>query len=353
MFCKNLKYYRLKNNLSKKELASKINISPMAITHYENGDRRPDIETIKKLAQVLNVKISDFLAVRNRNLHFVHERFRKNSSFTKRQQEFIKESVEEYFGRFFEVVEFLGGEVLPESLPPHSIPLTKDLEQDALALRNFLSLNRVGPVGNLIEILENSGILVYLLDFEQSAFSGMNGTVNGRPYIILNKNMTAERIRTTIVHELAHLFYQWPEDTDDKECEKYATEIAGAFMISKNDMIRELGIQRKSITKDMCLVCQEYGIALSLLVVRAEQSGIITDSIAKKFFILNNKNGKEFCDSKIPEEKPILFEQLVYRAVNEEEISIQKGAELLKTTYDQVALNCQKVDCCQCIESFL
>lgn len=38
MLSKNLKYYRLKNNLSKKELASKVNVSPMAITHYENGD---------------------------------------------------------------------------------------------------------------------------------------------------------------------------------------------------------------------------------------------------------------------------------------------------------------------------
>ena len=106
MLSKNLKYYRLKNNLSKKELASKVNVSPMAITHYENGDRRPDMEMIKKLAQVLHVKISDFLAIRNNDLHFVHEQFRKNSSFTKRQQEFIKESVEEYFGRFFEAVSY-------------------------------------------------------------------------------------------------------------------------------------------------------------------------------------------------------------------------------------------------------
>ncbi|WP_288162289.1 ImmA/IrrE family metallo-endopeptidase [Dubosiella newyorkensis] len=112
----------------------------------------------------------------------------------------------------------------------------------------------------------------------------MNGTINGRPYIILNKNMTAERIRTTIVHELAHLFYQWPEDMDDKECEKYTTQIVGAFMISKSYMIRKLGIQRKAVTRDMCLVCHKYGIALSLLVVRAVQSRIITDSIAKKFF---------------------------------------------------------------------
>ena len=34
MFNKNLKYYRLKQNMSKKELASLVNVNPMAITHY-------------------------------------------------------------------------------------------------------------------------------------------------------------------------------------------------------------------------------------------------------------------------------------------------------------------------------
>ena len=47
MISKNLKYYRLKQNMTKKELASLVNISPMAITNYENGKRRPDMKIIK------------------------------------------------------------------------------------------------------------------------------------------------------------------------------------------------------------------------------------------------------------------------------------------------------------------
>lgn len=31
MFSQNLKYYRLKNNLTKKELAEKVNVAPMTI----------------------------------------------------------------------------------------------------------------------------------------------------------------------------------------------------------------------------------------------------------------------------------------------------------------------------------
>lgn len=116
MFNKNLKYYRLKNDLTKEELASMVGVSAMVITNYENGNRRPDMPTIKKLAQALGVRTTDFLAVRNTGISFVHGEFHKNSKLPQSKQEYIRESVEEYFSRFYEVVELLGGEVLPS--PP-------------------------------------------------------------------------------------------------------------------------------------------------------------------------------------------------------------------------------------------
>ena len=53
MFSRNLKYYRLKNNMTKRELATRVGVSSMSITHYENGDRYPEMDTIKKLAEFL------------------------------------------------------------------------------------------------------------------------------------------------------------------------------------------------------------------------------------------------------------------------------------------------------------
>lgn len=338
MFSKNLKYYRLKSNLTKAALASMVGVSSMAITNYENGDRRPDMPTIKALAKALGVNVSDFLAIRNSNLVFVHEEFRKNSKITKSQQEYVREAVEEYFSRFYEAVELLGGEVLMESPKMHTLNISGNLEEDGESLRHYLSLSERGPVGSLIELLENSGILIYLIDIENDSFSGINGNVNGRPYIVVNKNMTAERIRTTIGHELAHIAFDWPEDMDDKEVEKYATAIAGAFLLPKEDAIRELGIQRRFLTTDMYMVCREYGIAMSMLVVRAHLCGIISDKLYRGYFIQSGGGKNE--RSYIKMDFPTLFEQLVYRAVNEQEISIQKGAELLKLPFDTVAANC-------------
>jgi Zn-dependent peptidase ImmA (M78 family) len=73
-------------------------------------------------------------------------------------------------------------------------------------MREWLSIAPDGPVGNLVDILENIGILVYIHAFDDSHFSGVNGSINDSPYIAINENMTAERQRFTIVHELAHMF---------------------------------------------------------------------------------------------------------------------------------------------------
>ena len=115
MFSKNLRYYRLKNSMTKKELAEKSNLTSMAITNYENGTRNPSMDILKKLASVLNVRVSDFLAVRNNNLVFAHGEFRKASTLPVAKQDYVRESVEEYFSRFYTAVELLGGEVLPEA----------------------------------------------------------------------------------------------------------------------------------------------------------------------------------------------------------------------------------------------
>lgn len=341
MLSKNLRYYRLKNNLSKKELASLIQVTPMAISHYENGERKPSMDVIKALAKVLNVKVSDFLAARDENLAFTHGEFRKGSKLTVKQQDFICASVEEYMNRFYSIVEILGGDVLPAAPACHGVQLSSNAEDDAKALRKYLHISEDGPIDNLVEMLENKGVLVYFLDIENDAFSGMNGLVDARPYIAVNGTMSPERIRSTIVHEMAHSIFEWPGELGDKDIEERATAISGAFLLSEEDAKRELGIRRSAVTKDMTIICKEYGISMYLLVKRANLCGIINDSAAKDFYISAGQHGWRRNEPvRIPKEEPMLFSQLVFRAVSENEISIQKGAELLKQSYDYVADQC-------------
>ena len=176
---------------------------------------------------------------------------------------------------------------------------------------------------------------------ESTDFSGMNGSVNGRPYIIVNGNMSPERIRSTIAHEMAHFIFMWNDELEENEIEKKATAISGAFLFPANDAIRELGVRRTRISKDMTYICKEYGISMYLLVKRANLCNIVNDNIAKGFYVRAGQAGwKKNEPSRIPKENPLLFSQWVFRAVCENEISIQKGAELLKMPYNYVAEQC-------------
>lgn len=345
MFEKNLKYYRLKNNMTKKELAAACGVTPMAIAHYESGDRKPSMETIEKLADALGIYVADFLSSRKSTLVFEHKEFRKNSSLKKEQQEYIKESVEEYFSRFFDAVDCIGGDPLVSPPKCNHIKLSDNFNTDALNLRKHLSLQENGPIDEIIGVLENKGIMILEVDINSEKFSGMNGFVNEYPYIVINGKMRPERKRTTIVHELAHLMFKW-DDSKETENEKRATQIAGAFLIPDEDLVRELGEHRYAPTKDMALICEEYGISMYLLVTRASQAGIMAGYQAKNFYINANKaNWKKNEPNRVKKsEEPTLFKQLVYRAINEEGISIQRGAELLKMPCAEITKYCGLVE---------
>ena len=55
----NIKRLRIVNNLKQQELADAIFVSRTTIANYECGRRIPDIETLKAIAKVLRVSISD------------------------------------------------------------------------------------------------------------------------------------------------------------------------------------------------------------------------------------------------------------------------------------------------------
>lgn len=73
-FNKNLKYYRLKKLMSKKDLAKKTGLRVSTISEYENGTKIPSMENLRRLSEVLEVNVSDFLIARRTDLTFEHGR---------------------------------------------------------------------------------------------------------------------------------------------------------------------------------------------------------------------------------------------------------------------------------------
>lgn len=77
------------------------------------------------------------------------------------------------------------------------------------------------------------------------------------------------------------------------------------------------------------------------IVTSAQIRSVINEGVAGDFFIEASAHGWSKDEpSLIAEEEPKLFEQLVFRDINEDEISLQKGAELLNLPYYEVKTRC-------------
>ena len=64
-FNENLKEARLKSGISQKDLAENIGVAKSTYSLYESGKRKPNVDTIKKIASSLNVSADTLLGIDN------------------------------------------------------------------------------------------------------------------------------------------------------------------------------------------------------------------------------------------------------------------------------------------------
>ena len=333
----NIRYYRLMNHMSQEALAQAVGVGKMAISNYESGKRSPGYEISRKLSAALGVTLAQLMAQRSSELVIEHGAFRKQASLSKSQQEVILGKADRYLERFYEAVSFVGETALPE-IPAYERCPVNDFETAGQYLREILGISAAGPVGNITDILENRGFILCPVEFNERGFSGISGTVNGRPYIAVNVSMPAERQRFTLIHELAHLVFSFQEDQDE---ERMVDGIAGAFLLPRADLLRELGPKRSDIRGDLRYIQREYGISMAAIVKRASQTGIITQTVYEttmKWMSANGLRTDEHSDM-IPE-KTHSLEQLISRAVAEDQIGISKAAEMLEMPLADVRRLC-------------
>ena len=64
-FNENLKAAREKRGMTQKEVADIIGVAKSTYSLYESGNREPNVQTIKKIADTLNVSADDLLGLDN------------------------------------------------------------------------------------------------------------------------------------------------------------------------------------------------------------------------------------------------------------------------------------------------
>lgn len=335
IFAERLKSARMLSGMSLQDLAEALDekISKQALHKYEKGEVLPDSERIQQLCKVLNVRPDYFTRTTKVELGVIE--YRKLTKLPAKEEMRILESVKEYLERYLELEEIIG--ISPEFKNPLSeidaISSNEDVENAAELLRKEWQLGS-DPLYNVTQLLEDHSIKVVPVKADD-AFDGLQTWLNQLYGVVAyneSKIQKPDRIRFTLLHELAHLLLESKfGNITERAKENYCHFFAGAMLFPKSSLIYELGNRRSKLhIQELAALKREYGISMQAIVMRAAACGIVSASYKSGFFsMMDQMNWRiEEPAEYLGEEKSGRFEQLIYRALAEEQISMSKAAAL-------------------------
>ncbi|MDB4000835.1 XRE family transcriptional regulator [bacterium] len=333
MFGQRLRRARDAAGMSMQDLATKVDLSANAIKKYEHGTNMPGSENLLKLSKALGVRSEYFF--RQSNVQLQKVEYRKRANTTKKLLKMVNGDVTEQAERWTELLDLYPNSPIPDFALPDGLPLSvespEDIEAIAELVRHKWELG-LNPISEMIDTLESKGVLIIRTSVESgSKVDGLAGTIGKTPVVVVSTHSTGDRQRFTLAHELGHLVLHGRLAEGVKE-EQACNHFAGAFLLPKSGVMQHLGNHRRYLEiKELDLLKHEFGISMQGVLFRAWQCSVISNSVFQNWCKTFSKKRYKAVEpgEAYPQEKTILLEQLVYRALGEEYIGESKAAELL------------------------
>ena len=345
-----VKLARSKSGLSLRGLSTAMNemVTAQAIGKYERGEDNPSSGVLLALSKALGVSLGYLLDTQGIELSGVE--FRTKANTTAGDRAHVETEVLEWIERYLQVELILELDSATWQTPvptPRHLQEVGDAEALAVEVRSKWKLG-LDPLPNMTELLEEKGlkVLTVPLPLRISGFTCVVGRGKGKaalPVIVVNNQFSLERRRLTLAHELAHRLI----DTDsliDKEEEKAANLFAGAFLMPREHLLREVGKHRSAVGyKEIIDLKRLYRVSGAALLMRLRQLDVINQATLVYAFqsIARGWRTQEPEELEPPEirgqrEKARRFERLCYRALAEGLVSLAKAAELLRLPISEV-----------------
>jgi Zn-dependent peptidase ImmA (M78 family)/DNA-binding XRE family transcriptional regulator len=228
---------RMARQYTQTKLAEKISVSQGLISKLEMGlIGEPDRDIVKSLSQELEFPVE-----------FFYEEMKlldPGIKYLRARKSLSKKKINKIDSRLSIVTNTLKKLLRNVDFPKNNIPELdineyESAEQAALSLRDFWNVPR-GPIKNLTGLIEDNGGLVIQWDFETKKLDGLTFTLSNLPPVVfINKQMTGDRYRFTLAHELAHLVLHMStpySSEQDKEADVFASE----FMMPTSEIKESL-----------------------------------------------------------------------------------------------------------------
>ena len=309
-----VKLARKKANMSMKELANLVGVSTTSISKMERNIINPRQSTLLRLAKALSVGIEYFF--REIKVDTLSPTYRKHSKLGKKKQEALEAAIIENVERYLAALEIFKDDLsVASELPKIPIDTVEEAEQAANQLRQLWKLG-LDSIEDLTGRLENNNIIVVSID-GPSGFDGFSCWANGNvPVIAFNSNVTGDRQRFNIAHELGHLVLNLQDCT---EIEKAAHRFAAAFLVPSEAALNALGEKRNNLSfQELLILKHRYGLSIQAWMRRACDLGIINKKTYTNLFRqLSVKGWRTREPGHVPNEEPLQLQLLVNRAIAE------------------------------------
>ena len=344
MFGQRLRLARKKAGMTLQGLAAEVSppVSAQAISKYEAGKMMPSSSVLVGLGKVLNVSLDFLMGAQVAELQGVE--FRKHSGTSAqdraRAEAIVTEMVEDYLA----IEDILDLDPAPDAFRDVRTDVIASLDEaegKAAALRVAWNLGN-DPIPSMTRLLEERGIKVIEADLPER-FDGLACSVrraDGRPdvdVIVVSSRTNVERKRFNLAHELAHRVIRSVSDPNLR-LEAAMNRFAAAFLVPADHLREEVGGPRHAVIwHELVRLKQFYGISAAAMLIRFRDAVGLPDSVVQYAFRTYARGWRTGEPEPIRDgegfaafEKPVRFENLVYRALAEELISPARASQLLK-----------------------
>lgn len=333
-FAQQFKSARQRKGLSLQALAEALNhlVTRQALHRYEKGEVLPDSQKLVAIATVFGVNPDYFF--RTTPVELGEIAFSQINRLPQKEIIRIHAITREYLARYLELEQLLNIKTAFKNPLQHLEPIRRmeQVEDAAIQLRKKWHLGE-GTWYNVLDVLEDKGIKVLSLNLGTS-IQGLQTSVNQKIPVIayasrLDLSPCAKRL--VLLHELGHLLLPFAS-VSHKQKELLCQGFAEAMLLPANALQNELGKKRNKIALfELAAIQAQYGLPMSSILRRAGNMGIIGSSTVTSLLLRLKKaqGSKAVFDAYQGVEASKRFEQLLFRALLEEQITMSKAAALM------------------------
>lgn len=320
--------------------ADALGITRQAVAQFEIGQAEPSSETLSKIIALVHQTPAFFTTRRTHSREQFGPVFWRS---LKRLQNADRLRISRRLEWCHDIVQYLERyfEFPPVDFPAPELDVVSVLddldavEQAADNLRILWKLG-VGPISNLLSLLESKGVIVIREKSNAVDMDAVSQWQRGRPMIYLSsdKNISV-RSRFDLSHELGHILLHAGVEIDTGNLagiEKQANRFASAFLMPQESFSKEVVSTSLEYFVELK---KRWRVSIAAMIYRCKDLNILNENqVGYLWRQMNARNIRTFepLDDELESEKPTVLSQAI-------ELLVEHSVQSKNNIVDELLIN--------------